>query len=251
MITLGDHLDASPFDLALSAGFFGFFAHTGMLCALHEAGLRPVRLTGTSAGALVAGLYASGRSPRDIAHVLLAVRTADFSDPAPGLGLWRGRRFRGILERELAAIDFEGCARPVAVSAWDVMRRRVDVLATGDLAAAIHASCAFPGLLQPVRIGSRWYLDGGIGDRAALAGVPAGRRVFHHHLASRSPWRRAGDPSLEPPRRSGLVGLTIGGLPRVGPTRLAAGRVAFERAFEATRAALERPIVDGVVRMMI
>lgn len=247
-VRLGDHLAAGPFDLALSAGFFGFFAHAGMLCALDEAGLAPERLTGTSAGALVAGMYASGRSPHDIANVLLAVRAADFADPGPGLGWWRGRRFRGILRHELGAVDFAGCVRPVAVSAWDVVRRRIDVLDSGDLAAAIHASCAFPGLLQPVRIGARWYLDGGIADRAATNGLVPGRRVLHHHLVSRSPWRRPGDPSLAPPQREGLVALAIGSLPRVGPRRLAAGRVAFERAREATGVALDRPIVDGVVR---
>ena len=246
--TLGDHLAAEPFDLVLSAGFFGFFAHTGMLQALDEAGLAPRSVAGASAGALVAGLYASGRSPRDIADVLLAVRTRDFADPWPGLGLWRGRLFRGILERELGAATFDACPVPVAVSVWDIASRATRVLDAGALAPAVHASCAFPGLLQPVRIDGRSYLDGGIGDRAGLAPVPPRRRVLHHHLASRSPWRRRDDPALAPPRRPGLVALAIGALPRVGPRRLDAGRVAYERAFQATRVALHRPVDDGVVR---
>ena len=51
MTTLGAHLDARPFALAMSSGFFGFFAHAGVLCALDEAGLRPIRLSGSGAGA--------------------------------------------------------------------------------------------------------------------------------------------------------------------------------------------------------
>ena len=60
MITLRDWLAESPFSLAMSSGFFGFFAHTGMLAALEEAGVLPAEVAGSSAGALVAGLWASG-----------------------------------------------------------------------------------------------------------------------------------------------------------------------------------------------
>ena len=57
---LSDWLSERPFTLTLSSGFFGFFAHTGVLTALLERDLVPHRLTGSSAGALVAGCWASG-----------------------------------------------------------------------------------------------------------------------------------------------------------------------------------------------
>src|SRR5690606_33221631 len=52
VLTHSDWLAREPFTLALSAGFFGFFAHTGVLLALEHAGLRPRRIVGVSAGAL-------------------------------------------------------------------------------------------------------------------------------------------------------------------------------------------------------
>ena len=116
------------------------------------------------------------------------------------------------------------------------------MIESGDLATAIRASCALPLLFHPVRVGGRLASDGGILDRPGIDGVPAGRRVLYHHLASKSPWRRSADPQLQVPKREGLVPLVIDGLPRVNPVRLDIGAAAFDRAFEATREALDRPV---------
>ena len=81
-----DWLASQPFTLALSAGFFGFFAHTGVLQALEEAGLRPRRIVGVSAGALAGGLWASGLSAAELAEELVRLRRVDFWDPGLPLG---------------------------------------------------------------------------------------------------------------------------------------------------------------------
>jgi len=124
------------------------------------------------------------------------------------------------------------------LSVFDIVRRTTAVFAAGDLAHAIRASCAVPALFHPVRIGGRAYWDGGILDRPGLAGLPEGARVLHHHIASRSPWRR----TLEVPRRPGMVTLALAGLPRSGPFQLDAGRRALVLAREATLRALDAPI---------
>jgi NTE family protein len=242
--TLAAHLAGRPFALALSSGFFGFFAHAGMMVALEEGGLAPVRLAGSSAGALVAGLWAAGMPASAMADELLALERADFWDPRPGLGLLRGELFLRRLERLLPAATFDACRAPLSISAFDVRARRTVVLTDGHLASAITASCAFPGLLQPVRRGGRLLSDGGILDRPGLAGLrgqPAGEQTLYHCLASRSPWRRRASPVLAAPERADTVTLRILGLPRVNPFRLAAGRAAFEAARDATRRALLAP----------
>lgn len=244
-MNLGDYLQARPFALGMSSGFFGFYAHAGMLLALEEAGLAPARLSGSSAGALVAGLWAGGVSARAITDELAALERGDFWDPAVGLGLLRGERFRSRLERLLPVTTFERCRAPLAVSVFDVGLRRTRVLDRGDLPSALVASCAFPGLLQPVRRDGRLLSDGGIADRPGLAGLaaqPAGEATFYHHLASRSPWRRRGSPSLAVPTRADMVTLRIQGLPRVNPFRLHAGRSALSVARSAVAAALARPV---------
>ena len=248
-VTLRAWLAEGPFTLAMSSGFFGFFAHAGMLSALEEAGLVPERVAGSSAGALVAGLWAAGLDAAELEAELVRLRREDFWDPAPGLGLLRGRRFRAHLDALLPVNDFAACRAPLSVSVFDLLARATRVLDRGELAPAIQASCSLPVLFQPTWHHGRPLLDGGVLDRPGLHGVPHGRRVLHHHLASRSPWRSERDPSLVPPRRDALVALVLDDLPRSGPFRLSDGVRALGAARAAARRALALPVDDGVVRL--
>jgi len=72
--TLREWLREGPFTLAMSSGFFGFYAHAGALSALLDAGLSPAALSGSSAGALVTGLYAGGVSPDAMRDTLARLR---------------------------------------------------------------------------------------------------------------------------------------------------------------------------------
>lgn len=239
MPSLRDWLSEAPFTLALSSGFFGFFAHAGVVAVLEEEGLLPARVCGSSAGALVGGLWGAGLPAGQLREALLALRREHFWDPWPGRGLLRGRRFRDRIESLLPVQTFAECRWPVAFSAYDVERRSTTVLREGALAPAIHASCAVPLLFHPVRIGGRAYVDGGVADRHGLAATAPGERVLYHHLTSRSPWRRRDDPALRIPVRDGLRTVAIDGIPRCGPFRLQNGPDAMRRAAEGLRAALE------------
>jgi NTE family protein len=238
--TLRDWLRAGPFTLTLSSGFFGFFAHAGVVSALEAEGLAPARLTGSSGGALVGGLWGAGLPAARLAGALLALRRQDFWDPRPGAGLLAGRLLRARLEAILPVARFEDCPRPVAVSVYDVLARRTAVVASGPLAPALHASCAVPFLFQPVWLGGRPFLDGGVADRHGLAAVDPGQRVLYHHIASRSPWRRRDSPALRVPERPGLRAVAIAGLPRLGPFRLERAGEALSLAAEGMLAALDR-----------
>jgi NTE family protein len=242
MPTLREWLREGPFTLVMSSGFFGFFAHAGVVSVLEEEGLRPARITGSSAGALVGALWGAGVPAARIREELLALRREHFWDLRPGLGLLAGALFRALLERVLPVRTFEESPVPLALSAWDVLARRTVVLDDGPLAPAIHASCALPVLFHPVRHGGRLYADGGIADRPGLAAVGEGERVLYHHLTARSPWRRRGSPALRVPERRGLEAIVLEGLPRLGPFRLARGRHAMELAAAGTREALGRSL---------
>jgi NTE family protein len=242
--SLREYLREAPFALAMSSGFFSFFAHTGFLTVLEDEGLLPSRVSGSSAGALVGGTWAAGLDAPDLARELLQLERRDFWDPGIGAGLLRGRLFRARLERLVPRARFETCRVPVALSAFEVRSRSTRVLDSGDLGAAIQASCAVPLLFHPVSIGGRSYLDGGILDRPGLAGMPSIEpRVLFHHIASKSAWRT----KLDMPRRRGMVTVVLDGLPRSGPFRLEAGREAFRGAREAMKRALEQTIDEGVV----
>ena len=239
--TLREWLSEAPFTLALSSGFFGFFAHAGVVSVLEEEGLLPARLCGSSAGALVAGLWGAGVPAGILRDELFALRREHFWDPRPGPGLLRGRLFRARLEKLLPVQTFAAAPRPIAVSVFDLLARRTVVLREGPLALALHASCAVPVLFQPVWIDLRPCADGGVLDRHGLAGAGPGERVLYHHLASRSPWRRASDPGLRVPERPRLRAVSLPDLPRLGPFRLERARDAFTLAAAGMRLALSAP----------
>jgi NTE family protein len=245
--TLREWLSEGPVTLAMSSGFFGFYAHAGALAALLDAGAVVQGATGSSAGALVTGLWAGGVGPDAMRDTLAALRREDFWDPAPGLGLLRGRRFRETLDGLLRGRAIEGCAVRYAASVYDLRGRRTVALRSGDLAAAIHASCALPGLFHPVRVAATLCSDGGIADRPGVFAVPAGARALHHHLTSRSPWRRVGSASLAHPRQPGMVSVGVHGMTRVNPFALHRGMRAWDDGARGMRAALDLPVGDGVV----
>ena len=247
--TLREWLQEAPFGLAMSSGFFGFFAHAGFATALYEADLIPSRFSGASAGALVASGLAAGLSPQTFETELRALRREDFWDPFLGFGLLRGRKFRAKLASLLPVATFEACPHPLAVSVFDVWSWSTRVLNAGQLPIAVAASCTFPFLFQPVWMGRRPVIDGGVLDRPGLAGMPSEcSRVLYHHLSSRSWWRGKNSAGLRIPQRDGLCTLVLDGLPRSGPTRLHVGPLAYEAARDATRVALDRPF-DEVIRI--
>lgn len=255
-------LAEGPFTLAMSSGFFGFFAHAGLLSVLVDEGLLPDAAAGSSAGALVAGAHAAGLSADALVLELSRLERRQFWDPSArwgasrrsaivgGLlqgGLLRGELFRARLRALLPVATFDACRIPLSVSTFDVATRRTHVVRDGELASAIAASCAVPGLFRPVAREGRWLLDGGIRDRPGIAGVPSDARVLFHHLSSRSPWRTKADMAL--PARAGLTSLVIEGLPRAGPNDLDAGKRAMHLAREAALRALDVAVADGVVRV--
>ena len=90
-MTLADRLRAEPFELIMSSGFFGFFAHTGVVQALEEVALAPALVGGSSAGALVAGLWGAGVPASAIRESAVRAGRADFWDPDPLFGVAGGR----------------------------------------------------------------------------------------------------------------------------------------------------------------
>ncbi len=241
MATLGEWLANGPFGVAMSSGFFAFYAHTGMAAALLARGLRPIHVAGSSAGAMVAGAYGAGIDPESHGRVLSQLRREDFWDPRLGWGVLSGNKFDALLREMLPIARIEDCRIPVRISVFDILARRTRVLETGDLATAIRASCAVPGMFHPVWIDRRPYWDGGILDRPGIAGLPPGRLLYHHITG----------PVFPIPKRPDMVTLVLDGLPRANPFRLDAGRRALDLARIATDRALDQPIERGVVRIRV
>lgn len=249
MLTLGQWLQQGPFTLVMSSGYFSFFAHTGVVAALESAGYIPNKLSGASAGAMVAAGWASGLSPSNLSQYFCALKKADFWDPSFGLGVLAGKRFRNKLRELLPVEKMELCKTPVSISLYNVLRFRTDVLREGALADIVYASCAVPVMFQPIVINKQVYLDGGINDRPGLAGVNGSERVLYHHILPR-PFRE-NHPTRHydlnaglriRPHRENMATLILSGLPMVGPDALHRGQVAFDQARKACLKAFERPM---------
>ena len=233
-----DWLAERPFTLALSAGFFGFFSHTGLLAALEREGLVPTRIVGVSAGALAGGLWAGGVDAETLARELLALKRGDFWDPGLPLGgLLRGRKFAAELARVLGTrgvANIEECRVPFAAVVHDVLRRRPLAVEQGGLVPAIQASCTVPLMFRPLWQDGRLLVDGGVSDRIGRCALRSDERVLLHYIPSRRRWRREAAPTTI----AGLDARVIvtPDVPALGPFALARGGEAYEvtRSYAST-----------------
>lgn len=245
--TRAQWLADEPFTLALGAGFFGFFAHTGLLAALEDEGLRPARVVGVSAGALAGGLWASGLSATDLEAELCSLRRDDFWDPGlPLFGLLRGRKFGTKLGQVLGRSGIrriEDCPLPFAAVVHDVVRRAPVAFDRGPLDLAIRASCTVPLMFRPVLERGRVLVDGGVSDRGGFSALGNARRVLLHWLPSRRRMRLSAPEPTPPqvPGRESLV-LVTPGLPKVGPFALDRGPLALTATRAHVQAWLSQPM---------
>jgi len=149
--------------LALGGGAARGFAHIGVIQALEENGFAPDLVVGTSAGSLVAALFASGRSGRELATIADGMDETAFADWAyPGRGLIRGEALAKFVRDKTGNRPIEQMKIPLGIAATDLDSGEGILFRRGDTGTAVRASSAVPAVFQPVRIGQREYVDGGL-----------------------------------------------------------------------------------------
>ncbi|MBP7665569.1 MAG: patatin-like phospholipase family protein [Burkholderiaceae bacterium] len=149
--------------LALGGGAARGFAHIGVIQVLEEAGIPIDLVAGTSAGSLVAALYAAGRNGAMLARVALAMDESAITDWAfPGRGLIRGEALARYVREQTGGKLIEQLPLPLGIVATDLDNGQAVLFRRGDVGAAVRASSAVPAIFQPVKIGTREYVDGGL-----------------------------------------------------------------------------------------
>ena len=151
--------------LALGSGAARGWAHIGVLQALHDLGIRPRVITGTSVGALVAAVYASGKL-EDFAEWVVKLRwdaLLRYGDLGlRGGGLFSGKKLLRALSPFLSTTAIEYLPITFAAVATDLDTGREIWMRSGSLSDAVRASISIPGLFSPTRAGSGWLVDGGL-----------------------------------------------------------------------------------------
>ncbi len=167
--------------LALGGGGAKGLAHIEMLEAFDELGIKPHRLSGASIGGAFAAAYASGTSAaeiRDYVDRLVISKGDRLADVFTKKELWKWLdvvdfRRRGVVKADnlamlvtdgIIAATFEELEIPLKLVAADYWKREAVILDRGDLAAAVKASMAIPGLFVPVELDGRVLIDGGAVD---------------------------------------------------------------------------------------
>jgi len=151
--------------LALGGGAARGFAHVGVIQVLEESGIRPVLVAGTSAGSLVAALYASGKTGGQLQQIAETMEEATFADwtlPIFSRGLLRGDALARYVHAQVGGRRIEDLPLPLGIVATDLNSGQGVLFQRGDTATAVRASSAVPAVFQPVRIAGREYVDGGL-----------------------------------------------------------------------------------------
>ena len=151
--------------VALGSGSARGLAHIGVLRALQEAGINVHCVAGTSMGAVVGAVYASGKIERmaeRLANLDWAGIVALLDPVFPRSGLIDGQRVAEFVRAHVPGALIEDLALPFAAVATDWETGAEVVAQSGDLTEAVRASIAVPGIVTPVRSNGRLLVDGGL-----------------------------------------------------------------------------------------
>jgi NTE family protein len=149
--------------LALGGGAARGFAHVGVIKALEAQGIHPDIIVGTSAGSVVGALYAAGLGGFDLQRVALQMQESSIVDwSLPLRGFVKGEALQTYINQALGQRPIEALDRKLAVVATDLSTGEMIVFERGNAGQAVRASCSVPGVFQPVLIGGREYVDGGL-----------------------------------------------------------------------------------------
>jgi NTE family protein len=130
---------------------------------LEEAGIKPDLVVGTSAGSLVAALYANGKTSAELANLALTMDEGSITDWAfPSRGLIRGEALARFVRDQTGNTLIEKMKLPLGIVATDLDSGIGMLFQRGDTGTAVRASSSVPAVFQPVKIGDREYVDGGL-----------------------------------------------------------------------------------------
>jgi NTE family protein len=152
---------AASIGVALGGGFARGIAHIGVLKVLEEENIPIACVAGTSVGALIGAAYCSGVSIAELELIATRVRFKHFARwTLSRYGFASNQRMIGFLSSVLKVKTFEELRIPLAVTATNFSTGAGVVFHSGPLVDPVRASCAYPGMFEPVKVRGHLLVDG-------------------------------------------------------------------------------------------
>ncbi len=156
--------------IALSGGAARGWAHIGVIKALEENGIVPEVISGTSAGAIVAAIYANGKTPDEMEEItkdasiwkIYSFGLSNFTF-MPASGLTKLNYLEKVLAENLPESgDFKDLQKQLFVATSNLNTCDCEIFNQGNIVQAVTASAAIPIIFKPQVIGKHKYVDGGM-----------------------------------------------------------------------------------------
>lgn len=155
--------------LALGGGSVLGALHIGVLQAFEEHGIIIKAISGTSAGAIVATLYAFGKSPKEIEDIVLELEWSGLLNVTfSKYGFLSNKKIGNFIKRHIGEKNIEEAKIALSIVTTDITTGEKVTLKHGDVAKAVMASTCVPGIFVPVEIEKRLLVDGGIVENVPL-----------------------------------------------------------------------------------
>ena len=156
--------------LVLGGGAFHGMAHAGVIKVLEDAGIPIDLIVGTSAGSMVGALYADNPNINDLIPLIKSTKAKDvfdFSLFRSSLGFVSGKKLQSYLNKQLSVTQIEDTQIPFVAVTTDIEKGKSVALKAGPISPSVNASCAVPGIFEPVKMYGTTFVDGGV-----INGVP-------------------------------------------------------------------------------
>jgi NTE family protein len=152
------------YGIVLSGGGARGLAHIGVLAALEEHGIYPEIISGSSMGAIVGALYASGKTPSELLSIAKNKKLYNlfnWSVPRRG-GMLSLKILRTVLENNIADDRFSALKKELHISVSNITKGRPEIISSGKLFQAVLSSASIPVIFEPQKIDGQTYVDGGL-----------------------------------------------------------------------------------------
>ncbi len=156
--------------LVLGGGAFHGMAHVGVIKVLEDANIPIDLIIGTSAGSFVGAMYADFPYIDSLIPLVSSTTTGDvfdFSLFRSREGFISGKRLQKYLLKNLHHTKIEEFPVPFIAITTDLIKGETVALSKGQVAPSVNASCAIPGIFEPVKMYGTTFVDGGVLDNIA------------------------------------------------------------------------------------